>query len=529
MGAPQGLRLLCAGLLALAQGCLAALPSGYDEELYCPAGMCLRIKQQQPGFVGPRSQFHECFSASSGKTRLPRAWGDKIAPESRAKLLESGHTETVCDEATASAGPMLPSPWKQWDGLFTASDGIEQLDAKDFVPPAFFVRDSKKVVWVVLYCQPDARQCQSRGGSGVPDTYKELAGMFREDSRVRLGLVNLAEPGVPDEAPGSVQIFHFSAEHYNAGIKPPIHPGHDSSGDTVNALHREVLKHAAAKTAADSADAASGPDKPPPTAALPTGAKRVAESIATEAGRAAMITDTTFFDERGVVQLTDQNFKSLVGDDGNLWIIFFYLSADCPLCYARGQQLKQAAKQLARLKNIYVRFGAMVVGGHVPPTAKYPAASKTVAQYFGVDTSELNQRGKAEQVAGLLNVDGPAPAVMIVDVETKLDARRGIYGTAKWLPEGVAFEASTLVEFAKTDLLAGRTVEQLHEQLSASEVAPLLSRTTQLIVGGGFVAYQLLAYGLRRGRVGELLDITENFRCSSMFSSLKLHQWMDDR
>mgnify|MGYP004356882933 CR=1 FL=1 len=75
--------------------------------------------------------------------------------------------------------------WAQWEGLFSSQDGIQQLFAQDFSPPdEFFVRDSD-LVWVVLYCSPSARPCGSRDGSGVPDTYRQLASMLRDDRRVR--------------------------------------------------------------------------------------------------------------------------------------------------------------------------------------------------------------------------------------------------------------------------------------------------------------------------------------------------------
>ena len=76
--------------------------------------------------------------------------------------------------------------WKEWDGMFSANDGIEKLVATDFEPPAFYLRDSPDIVWVVLYCMPSSRGCRR-----TAEMYKELAGLLRGDRRARLGVVSL--------------------------------------------------------------------------------------------------------------------------------------------------------------------------------------------------------------------------------------------------------------------------------------------------------------------------------------------------
>lgn len=137
--------------------------------------------------------------------------------------------------------------WAQWEGLFSSQDGIQQLFAQDFSPPdEFFMRDSD-LVWVVLYCSPSARPCGSRDGSGVPDTYRQLASMLRDDRRVRFGLVNLDSPpqklaaeSVGASTPATIQIFHYRPEHYRAGVKAPIHSAHSSA----QSLYHEIVKQA---------------------------------------------------------------------------------------------------------------------------------------------------------------------------------------------------------------------------------------------------------------------------------------------
>jgi len=77
--------LSCCLLLSLAQ---AVLPPGYEDELYCPPNSCLRRHKMKQAFVGPRSVFHECWNEQEGTAMRPKAWGSKLDPKIRSKLLE---------------------------------------------------------------------------------------------------------------------------------------------------------------------------------------------------------------------------------------------------------------------------------------------------------------------------------------------------------------------------------------------------------------------------------------------------------
>ena len=92
----------------------AALPPGYDEELWCPKGSCLRPKEMPQGFTGPKAAFHECFAEGSGETRQPQAWGFKIAPEFRAKLVAGRHTMDRCGETQQPPSPQPAPPVAAW-------------------------------------------------------------------------------------------------------------------------------------------------------------------------------------------------------------------------------------------------------------------------------------------------------------------------------------------------------------------------------------------------------------------------------
>ena len=82
----------------------AALPPGYDEEIYCPPTQCLAPKHQRPGYSGPKTAFLRCCSANEPDTK-PEAWGAKININFKNELLAKGyHTETcvegACDHPT---------------------------------------------------------------------------------------------------------------------------------------------------------------------------------------------------------------------------------------------------------------------------------------------------------------------------------------------------------------------------------------------------------------------------------------------
>lgn len=54
---------------------LAALPPGYEDELYCPPGFCMLDKKMPAGFCGPRTAFWECYHKETGERRKVVAWG----------------------------------------------------------------------------------------------------------------------------------------------------------------------------------------------------------------------------------------------------------------------------------------------------------------------------------------------------------------------------------------------------------------------------------------------------------------------
>lgn len=101
----------CGFFLLLLSPVDAALPPGYDSELYCPAEHCLRRRtDRESGFAGPRSAFHECAKVSEGGAVeaapsgiVPEAWGEKLGEKAKQGLLEKGFHQRLCSEVDDAA------------------------------------------------------------------------------------------------------------------------------------------------------------------------------------------------------------------------------------------------------------------------------------------------------------------------------------------------------------------------------------------------------------------------------------------
>jgi hypothetical protein len=91
-------------VLALLGLAVCALPPGYEEELYCPSYMCLKRKEQPPGWTGPRAAFHECCEEGSGKIAPPHAWGVKVGEEVKDQLLRDGWHSAKCAQQKGMCG-----------------------------------------------------------------------------------------------------------------------------------------------------------------------------------------------------------------------------------------------------------------------------------------------------------------------------------------------------------------------------------------------------------------------------------------
>ena len=82
-----------------------ALPPGFEDELYCPDGYCLKRKASPPNLVGPKAYFWECrkiVDKKSGKVSkesiVVTPWGPKLADavSIKDKLLADGFSTSRC-------------------------------------------------------------------------------------------------------------------------------------------------------------------------------------------------------------------------------------------------------------------------------------------------------------------------------------------------------------------------------------------------------------------------------------------------
>ena len=73
----------------------AALPPGYEDEIYCPEGFCLADRaNMKPGLTGPRTMFFECRNQT--ETRRPVGWGSKVGMDYKHQLLSNGYHTLRC-------------------------------------------------------------------------------------------------------------------------------------------------------------------------------------------------------------------------------------------------------------------------------------------------------------------------------------------------------------------------------------------------------------------------------------------------
>jgi hypothetical protein len=85
----------------------AALPPGFEDELYCPPGMCLLRADHPQGWGGPKTSYYVCSNPLTCElTKIhPRGWGNKLDSSFKDEILHDGwviapHCPIPCDATT---------------------------------------------------------------------------------------------------------------------------------------------------------------------------------------------------------------------------------------------------------------------------------------------------------------------------------------------------------------------------------------------------------------------------------------------
>lgn len=104
----------------LLQCVLSTMPPGYEDEVFCPKGMCLREKSPRPRGTGSRLRFLECFDEKNNTTKCrPRAWGNKVDPGYKNNLLREGWQPTECNTE-----PITMDTISRYQMLFSRLDSV---------------------------------------------------------------------------------------------------------------------------------------------------------------------------------------------------------------------------------------------------------------------------------------------------------------------------------------------------------------------------------------------------------------------
>ena len=83
-------------VLSLLHSASAALPPGFEDEIYCPPEFCLRDRPENEGMAGPMSMFYECFNPTTSKVEAIQTWGSNEGDGAKQKLESDGFHRKRC-------------------------------------------------------------------------------------------------------------------------------------------------------------------------------------------------------------------------------------------------------------------------------------------------------------------------------------------------------------------------------------------------------------------------------------------------
>jgi hypothetical protein len=113
-------------LILLLHAVHAALPPGYEEELYCPEDMCLKAKKMPDGWCDARSAFHECCNERDGSKMHPRPWGNRVEMKVKTDLIAAKWHRGECAKQHGVCGASRMKLTAMADMLVHRVEGLLQ-------------------------------------------------------------------------------------------------------------------------------------------------------------------------------------------------------------------------------------------------------------------------------------------------------------------------------------------------------------------------------------------------------------------
>ncbi len=99
----------------------AALPPGYEDELYCPVGNCLKVNPSHTsGWSGAQTEYYVCVPECdrTGNSNRPRGWGYLVDGRIKDAIIDSGWVLAKKCHVSCDIHPLLKGIIGHTNGLF---------------------------------------------------------------------------------------------------------------------------------------------------------------------------------------------------------------------------------------------------------------------------------------------------------------------------------------------------------------------------------------------------------------------------